>query len=97
MSVSAPVLGSSAVGGATATGAATLPAILLITQELGTLANYCDRVLVLHQGRLLADGLRLFAAVLIMPGRRRAWALKSWASLTEPSDIRSRSATGDGR
>lgn len=30
-------------------------AILLITQELGTLANYCDRVLVLHEGRIVED------------------------------------------
>ncbi len=30
-------------------------AILLITQELGTLANYCDRVLVLHDGKIVED------------------------------------------
>lgn len=30
-------------------------AILLITQELGIIANYCDRVLVLHQGRIVED------------------------------------------
>lgn len=30
-------------------------AILLITQELGVLANYCDRVLVLHEGRIVED------------------------------------------
>ena len=26
-------------------------AVLLVTQELGIIANYCDRVLVLHDGR----------------------------------------------
>ncbi len=30
-------------------------AILLITQELGIIANYCDRVLVLHEGRIVED------------------------------------------
>ncbi|MCC5973693.1 MAG: ABC transporter ATP-binding protein [Rubellimicrobium sp.] len=30
-------------------------AILLITQELGVIANYCDRVLVLHDGRIVED------------------------------------------
>ena len=30
-------------------------AILLITQELGVIANYCDRVLVLHEGRIVED------------------------------------------
>ncbi len=30
-------------------------AILLVTQELGVIANYCDRVLVLHQGRIVED------------------------------------------
>ena len=28
-------------------------AILLVTQDLGIIANYCDRVLVLHQGRIV--------------------------------------------
>ncbi len=30
-------------------------AILLVTQELGIIANYCDRVLVLHEGRIVED------------------------------------------
>jgi len=30
-------------------------AILLVTQELGVIANYCDRVLVLHEGRIVED------------------------------------------
>jgi oligopeptide/dipeptide ABC transporter ATP-binding protein len=30
-------------------------AILLVTQELGVIANYCDRVLVLHGGRIVED------------------------------------------
>ena len=30
-------------------------AILLVTQELGVIANYCDRVLVLHKGRIVED------------------------------------------
>ncbi len=30
-------------------------AMLLVTQELGVIANYCDRVLVLHQGRIVED------------------------------------------
>jgi oligopeptide/dipeptide ABC transporter ATP-binding protein len=30
-------------------------AILLVTQELGVIANYCDRVLVLHDGRIVED------------------------------------------
>lgn len=30
-------------------------AMLLITQELGVIANFCDRVLVLHQGRIVED------------------------------------------
>ena len=30
-------------------------AILLVTQDLGIIANYCDRVLVLHQGRIVED------------------------------------------
>jgi oligopeptide/dipeptide ABC transporter ATP-binding protein len=30
-------------------------AILLVTQELGIIANYCDRVLVLHGGRIVED------------------------------------------
>jgi oligopeptide/dipeptide ABC transporter ATP-binding protein len=30
-------------------------AILLITQELGIIANYCDRVLVLHEGAIVED------------------------------------------
>jgi oligopeptide/dipeptide ABC transporter ATP-binding protein len=30
-------------------------AILLITQELGVIANYCDRVLVLHEGQIVED------------------------------------------
>lgn len=30
-------------------------AMLLITQEPGVIANYCDRVLVLHQGRIVED------------------------------------------
>lgn len=30
-------------------------AMLLITQELGIVANYCDRVLVLHDGRIVED------------------------------------------
>ena len=29
--------------------------ILLVTQELGIIANYCDRVLVLHEGRIVED------------------------------------------
>ncbi len=32
-------------------------AMLLVTQELGVIANYCDRVLVLHQGRIVEDAL----------------------------------------
>jgi oligopeptide/dipeptide ABC transporter ATP-binding protein len=34
---------------------ATGSAILLVTQELGVIANYCDRVLVLHDGRIVED------------------------------------------
>ena len=30
-------------------------AVLLVTQELGVIANYCDRVLVLHDGRIVED------------------------------------------
>jgi len=30
-------------------------AILLVTQELGVIANYCDRVLVLHDGMIVED------------------------------------------
>ncbi len=30
-------------------------AILLVTQELGVIANYCDRVLVLHDGQIVED------------------------------------------
>lgn len=30
-------------------------AILLVTQELGVIANYCDRVLVLHDGKIVED------------------------------------------
>lgn len=30
-------------------------AILLVSQELGVIANYCDRVLVLHEGRIVED------------------------------------------
>ncbi len=30
-------------------------AMLLVTQELGVIANYCDRVLVLHEGRIVED------------------------------------------
>ena len=30
-------------------------AILLVTQELGVIANYCDRVLVMHDGRIVED------------------------------------------
>ncbi len=30
-------------------------AILLVSQELGVIANYCDRVLVLHDGRIVED------------------------------------------
>lgn len=30
-------------------------AMLLITQEPGVIANYCDRVIVLHQGRIVED------------------------------------------
>ena len=30
-------------------------AILLVTQELGVIANYCDRVLVLHDGTIVED------------------------------------------
>lgn len=30
-------------------------AILLVTQDLGVIANYCDRVLILHQGRIVED------------------------------------------
>ncbi|MBM1221417.1 ABC transporter ATP-binding protein [Ponticoccus sp. SC2-23] len=30
-------------------------AMLLVTQELGVIANFCDRVLVLHQGRIVED------------------------------------------
>ena len=30
-------------------------AILLITQDLGIIANYCDRVLVLHDGKIVED------------------------------------------
>jgi oligopeptide/dipeptide ABC transporter ATP-binding protein len=29
--------------------------VLLLTQDLGIIANYCDRVLVLHEGRLVDD------------------------------------------
>jgi oligopeptide/dipeptide ABC transporter ATP-binding protein len=29
--------------------------VLLITQELGIIANYCDRVMVLHEGRIVED------------------------------------------
>lgn len=36
-------------------------AMLLITQELGVIANYCDRVLVLHEGRIVEDApVRMF-------------------------------------
>ena len=43
---------------------ATGSAILLVTQELGVIANYCDRVLVLHEGRIVEDAPvhRFFAA-----------------------------------
>lgn len=34
---------------------ATGSAILLVTQELGVIANYCDRVLVLHDGAIVED------------------------------------------
>ncbi len=38
-------------------------AILLVTQELGIIANYCDRVLVLHSGQVVEDaGVREFFA-----------------------------------
>ena len=30
-------------------------AMLLVTQELGVIANFCDRVLVLHKGRIVED------------------------------------------
>jgi peptide/nickel transport system ATP-binding protein len=30
-------------------------AVLLVTQELGVIANYCDRVLVLHDGKVVED------------------------------------------
>ena len=30
-------------------------AMLMVTQELGVIANYCDRVLVLHEGRIVED------------------------------------------
>ncbi|MEM9047929.1 MAG: ABC transporter ATP-binding protein [Pseudomonadota bacterium] len=30
-------------------------AVLLISQDLGVIANYCDRVLVLHEGRIVED------------------------------------------
>jgi len=30
-------------------------AMLLVSQELGVIANYCDRVLVLHEGRIVED------------------------------------------
>ena len=30
-------------------------AILLVTQDLGVIANYCDRVAVLHEGRIVED------------------------------------------
>ena len=33
----------------------TRSSMLLITQELGVIANYCDRVLVLHEGRIVED------------------------------------------
>lgn len=33
----------------------TRSATLLVTQELGVIANYCDRVLVLHEGRVVED------------------------------------------
>lgn len=33
----------------------TRSAILLVTQELGVIANYCDRVLVLHDRRVVED------------------------------------------
>ena len=43
---------------------ATGSAILLVTQELGVIANYCDRVLVMHDGRIVEDApvRRFFAA-----------------------------------
>ncbi len=43
---------------------ATGSAILLVTQELGVIANYCDRVLVLHEGRIVENApvRRFFAA-----------------------------------
>ena len=36
---------------------ATGSAVLLVTQELGVVANYCDRVLVLHDGRVVENAL----------------------------------------
>ena len=36
-----------------ATVRSTGSAILLVTQDLGIIANYCDRVLVLHEGRIV--------------------------------------------
>jgi oligopeptide/dipeptide ABC transporter ATP-binding protein len=33
----------------------TASAVLLITQDLGIVANYCDRVLVMERGRIVAD------------------------------------------
>ena len=30
-------------------------AVLLISQDLGVIANYCDRVAVLHDGRIVED------------------------------------------
>lgn len=39
-------------------------AILLVTQDLGVIANYCDRVMILHGGRIVEDApvARFFAA-----------------------------------
>ncbi|RZK96597.1 MAG: ABC transporter ATP-binding protein, partial [Methylobacterium sp.] len=69
------------------TARATGSAVLLMTQDLGIIANYCDRVMVMQAGAIVADGeTGAFFAAPLDEYSRTVLALRHAPPPTAPSD-----------